>query len=119
MEVMLKEKVELADEIYTGKVVRDGKVAVLVSPGYGAGWSTWNREFPEMVFDPAIVKMLEDDMTVDELVTYCTLKYPGTYLGGLSDLEIQWVSKGSLFRINEYDGNESLEYKENDDWMIA
>ena len=24
------------------KVVRDGKVAVLVSPGYGAGWSTWN-----------------------------------------------------------------------------
>ena len=23
------------------KVIRDGKVAVLYSPGYGAGWSTW------------------------------------------------------------------------------
>ena len=25
------------------KVIRDGKVAVLYSPGFGAGWSTWSR----------------------------------------------------------------------------
>ena len=24
------------------KCIRDGKVAILYSPGYGAGWSTWN-----------------------------------------------------------------------------
>ena len=24
------------------KVIRDGKVAVLYSPGYGAGWYTWS-----------------------------------------------------------------------------
>ena len=29
-------------KLHIEKVVRDGKVAVLVSPGYGAGWSTWN-----------------------------------------------------------------------------
>ena len=23
------------------KVIRDGKVAVIISPGFGAGWSTW------------------------------------------------------------------------------
>ena len=39
------------------KVIRDGKVAVVVSPGFGAGWSTWAfrgeedyRDF--MMFDP-------------------------------------------------------------------
>jgi hypothetical protein len=26
------------------KVIRDGKVAVLYSPGYGAGWYSWNRD---------------------------------------------------------------------------
>ena len=26
------------------KYEKDGMVAVLVSPGYGAGWSTWNDE---------------------------------------------------------------------------
>ena len=26
------------------KIIEDGKVAVLVSKGYGAGWSTWNLD---------------------------------------------------------------------------
>lgn len=28
------------------KVIRDGMVAVIYSPGYGAGWSSWNRDYP-------------------------------------------------------------------------
>jgi hypothetical protein len=24
-----------------------------------------------------------------------------------------------LFKVNEYDGSESIEYKENDHWMVA
>ena len=31
------------------KVIRDGKVAVLYSPGYGAGWYSWNWNHPECV----------------------------------------------------------------------
>ena len=30
------------------KLIRDGKVAVLISPEYGAGWSTWNYDLPEI-----------------------------------------------------------------------
>ena len=26
------------------KYIKDGKVGVLVSPGYGAGWSTWGDD---------------------------------------------------------------------------
>lgn len=40
------------------KVIRDGKVAVLYSEGFGAGWSTWNEGMNELVFHPKIVNMV-------------------------------------------------------------
>jgi hypothetical protein len=100
------------------KLVDNGKVAVLYSPGFGAGWSTWNQEVPEIIFDPAIVKFVETDQWA-ELNTYVTLKYPGLYTGGMKDLAIAWVPEGTLFKINEYDGSESIDLKENDNWIIA
>lgn len=101
------------------KLIIDGKVAVLYSPGFGAGWYTWNREHPEIMFDPAIVQLVIEGK-FDELETFMTLKYPDIYLGGLHDLEVIWVTEGRLFRIDEYDGNESIEYKDEDEsWFIA
>lgn len=40
------------------KVIRDGKVAVLYSKDFGAGWSTWNDGLEELVFHPKIVEMV-------------------------------------------------------------
>ena len=42
------------------KLIVDGKVAVLVSRGFGAGWSTWMSDYPECVFDPVLAQMLID-----------------------------------------------------------
>jgi len=39
------------------KYIEGNKVAVLVSPGYGAGWFTWNFE-RELIFSRKIVKMI-------------------------------------------------------------
>jgi hypothetical protein len=101
------------------KVIVDGKVAVLYSPGFGAGWYSWNREHPEIVFDSAIVNLVIEER-FDELETFMILKYPDVYLGGLIDLEVMWVKVGRTFRIAEYDGNESIEYKDDDEgWMLA
>lgn len=100
------------------KLSEDGKVAVLYSPGFGAGWYTWNQEYPEILFDPAIVKMVEKKK-FDELATYVKLKYPDIYTGGMKDLRVAWIPEGTLFRIDDYDGNESIELKENDDWLVA
>jgi hypothetical protein len=100
------------------KLIDNGKVAVLYSPGFGAGWSTWNQERPEILFDPAIVKFVEADQWA-ELETYVTLKYPDIYKGGMKDLAIAWVPEGTLFRVNDYDGSESIELKENNDWIVA
>lgn len=100
------------------KLNQDGKVAVLYSPGFGAGWSTWNQEVPEIIFDPAIVKLVEKNQW-EELATYVSLKYPGLYTGGMDTLKVAWIPEGTLFKINEYDGSESIELKEDNDWMIA
>jgi hypothetical protein len=100
------------------KLIRNGEVAVLYSPGFGAGWSTWNQEVPEIMFDPIIVDFVEKEQW-DELVTYVTLKYPGLYDGGMRDLQILWLPEGTEFKINEYDGSESVEVKEEMIWLVA
>jgi hypothetical protein len=100
------------------KVIVNGKVAVLYSPGFGSGWYTWNQEFPELIFSPAIVKLVEQEK-FDELETYMELKYPEVFKGGMMDLEIQWIPVGTEFRINEYDGAESVELKDEVGWFTA
>ena len=49
------------------KVVRDGKVAVLVSPGLGEGWSTWaDKGFKEFaLFDHCLVELKENGGDTD------------------------------------------------------
>jgi hypothetical protein len=100
------------------KVIVNGKVAVLYSPSYGSGWYTWNQEFPELIFSPAIVRLVEQEK-FDELQTYMELKYPEVFKGGMMDLEIEWIPVGTEFRIHEYDGAESIELKEELNWLTA
>jgi hypothetical protein len=102
------------------KVVRDGMVAVLYSPDYGAGWSTWaSREIREAVlFDPAIVELVEQEK-LEELEVYVKLKYPSLFTGGLRDLQIEWIPEGTQFIVNDYDGNESIQKRDSTDWYTA
>lgn len=86
------------------RVVRDGKVAVLVSPGFGAGWSTWADE-DGAVFAPDVVAWVEagkPEIDEDEVFGHYG------YVGGLHDVQIEWVPVGTRFTIDEYDGSESL-----------
>ena len=99
------------------KLVRDGKVAVLVSPEYGAGWYSWHQ-IEELLYDPSIVLWLESEEP-DKIQNYLTLKYPNEYFGGLQDLSVQWIDQSAEFRITEYDGAESIELKANTRWLIA
>jgi hypothetical protein len=100
------------------KLVKDGMVAVLYSPDFGAGWYTWNTKMPELLFEPAIVQFLLDDK-FDELQTYVELKYPEIYKGGMMELTVAWVPENTQFRISEYDGAESIEIKDDTNWFTA
>lgn len=102
------------------KLTVGDQVAVLISYGYGAGWSTWNSEYAEqMLFDPKIVEMLSDNALSSEIENYCETNYPGGYFGGLNGLTVEFVPKGSEFRVEEYDGAESLMLKEEYRWYKA
>jgi hypothetical protein len=88
------------------KVIRDGKVAVLYSPGFGAGWYSWSN-IPECVFDPDIVAAVESGDR-HKAADIASAKWEGFYTGGADQLEIEWLPEGTPFRIEEYDGSESV-----------
>jgi len=102
------------NKVYEGEFTK-----VLVSPGFGAGWSTWNYGIPELLFDPVIVAMVEDGTSFETIEAYCNAKYPTGYFGGVADLEVVLVKTGSDFIIHEYDGSETLQLKDEMKWVQA
>lgn len=106
-------------EIKDGKYYNAaGLVAVLVSPGYGAGWYSWNSDITECLFDPEIVQAVIDE-DYDKVTSLAESKWPAGYWGGPRDLEVGWLSPGTKFRINEYDGSEGIVTYSNDDFLVA
>lgn len=99
------------------KLEKDGKIAVVYSPAYGAGWSTWNSEHREFLCMDADIAtaVLQGDQ--DKAVEIALREFPDmTTLGGEA-LMIQWVPKGTYFEILEYDGSESVRIFSMDDYM--
>lgn len=101
------------------KVIRDGLVAVLYAPGFGAGWFSWH-DIEDLVYDPVVVDMVEREKDPDNIVKYCVSKYSDShYYGGADQLAIQWLPVGTRFVINEYDGSESVLTEEDMNWGVA
>ena len=114
------------------------KFAVLVSYDFGAGWSTWCAHC--LAYDKRIVEFWlvhkDDEKWMKECEIYGSLSRPESdahkearefftnviglercpYMGGFNDIELEWVPVGCRFRINEYDGAESLELESEDIW---
>lgn len=94
------------------KVIRDGKVAVLVSPGFGAGWSTWNSEHRDfLLFDRQLVELAERQADTAEVDASMGKLFgeDEVYCGGWDQIVVRWLPEGTHFTISEYDGSESLE----------
>lgn len=93
------------------KVIRDGEVAVLYSPGYGAGWYSWNKDHAACLFHPKVVEMVEagrqKEITDEFMEQLLGVEY--FYAGGAVDLRIKWLPIGTAFTISDYDGNESVQ----------
>ena len=95
------------------KVIRENKVAVLYSPGFGSGWYTWNSDSEELVFNPTLVEMVEQgrrEEITEELCKELLGKAESDYVCtlGAHDLSIAWIPVGTKFTIQEYDGSESI-----------
>jgi hypothetical protein len=91
---------------------------VLVSPGYGAGWSSWCYNYEAAQFAAEykpIIKFLENggdknSKEFHELVENLENELADVgvdfYTGGARQLEVREVS--GPYRITDYDGSESL-----------
>lgn len=107
------------------KVIRDGKVAVIYSPGYGGGWY-YDHRIKELVFHPKLVELIEQDRKEEiteellaEILNVDMEKVSGLRFYSKKQLEIEWVDEGSVFTIHEYDGYETVVLRENHDWLTA
>ena len=96
---------------------------VLISPGYGAGWSTW--DCPGMALDERIIRAFECGISEEDMATLCvecgyTNRFgDAPYMGGFEDLEVVEVPSGVRFKIREYDGSEYIEYFDEDEWYYS
>lgn len=99
------------------KVIRDGKVAVLYSPGFGAGWSTWGRDHRDtLLFHPKLVEMVEAGKTseIDEALLESIGVPDEFYCGGAWSLRIEWLPVGTKFYVRVSDGFEEIIYAKED-----
>lgn len=102
------------------KVERDGKVAILYSTGFGAGWYTWNRRYPACQYHPKLVALVEKNASAKEIQAQAKMLFgEDFYTGGAADLTIAWLPVGTSYRIDEYDGAESIHVQSDSDWIIA
>lgn len=102
------------------KFIKDGKVAVVYSTDFGAGWYTWNlsvENSEHLLFDKIIVEnVLKNDMqsAYNRAEEIC----PDGYIGS-QNLAVKWLPVGTKFRINEYDGCETVETIDGIHWIEA
>lgn len=99
----------------------EGKVAVLYSPGYGAGWSTWcgSDEDEFLIFDKTLVSMALNKVSEEEVEKYLKKHNIDVYCGGWEDVEVEFLDVGTQFIIEEYDGNESITINTEINWNVA
>ena len=95
----------------------DGKVAVLVCPAWGVGWSTWLHD-KEAKFDPTLVEFVLASQW-DAAYQYAKETYPDCVQSTVENLVVFWVPVGTEFRICRYDGYEYIELKEEVSWITA
>lgn len=115
---------------------------ILYSPGFGAGWSTWNSstspEFQKwmLTYQPLIdalergEKLVPDELrfgmgddsekfhpALQQFIREAKEKFGEgyVYVGGAWNLKVGEVS--GPFRIDEYDGNESIVEAANETWI--
>ncbi len=104
------------------RVIRDGSVAVLYSPGYGLGWSSESPEsdVTALIYDPVIVGLVENarrtstgrklpDDVVCEIKARARELHPDAAGYGVETLKIEWIPLGCYFRIEQDDGYERID----------
>lgn len=76
----------------------------------------WGDDFTVEGWDDFYYRDIERD---DPILVQVVEKLGDKANGSCAKLRIEYVPKGTLYRITEYDGYESIETKEDLDWKVA
>jgi hypothetical protein len=95
--------VKKENRLYNGNMV-----AIIVSPGYGAGWSSWSKRNEELVFDADIAEAILQK-EYERAIVLAEEKYPDACTHGIEQCVVQWLRKGTVFQIHVTDGYERIE----------
>lgn len=83
----------------------EGRLGVVYSPGYGAGWSTWYNY--DIALDKRVVEAVLAGKKLNAEIM-AAWGYEGVYCGGANNLKVCWIPSGTKFMIKEYDGAEFI-----------
>lgn len=91
----------------------NGNIEILVSPGYGAGWSTWDYDYGvNLALDKRIIdfyKKYGQKASKEQLEEFLkNIGYENVFYRGWDQVQIFTVPKNCKFKIKEYDGYEEL-----------
>ena len=99
------------------KVIKDGKVAVLISNDWGSGFHTYGAPL-EAIFNPQLVELIENK-NYNEAMEFIKKTYPNVFVYDITRLHVEWVEEGREFYITEYSGLESIVFKDEVKWITA
>jgi hypothetical protein len=102
------------------KIEKDGRIAVLYSPGFGAGWSTWadDDQKEALCMDARIVGPFVAGDKAGAVAAAVTM-FPDLCIGGADNLTVMWIEKGKAFEVDEYDGSESVHVLGDRAYLVA
>lgn len=108
--------------------------AILISTGYGTGWSTANERnelaydcrviwFWVMHHDPEFCKKLMNPNSYEHFEAQTFFKvccgYDDVYFGGYENIQMKWIPVGTKIYIDEYDGLECIKKEADIDWICG
>ena len=95
------------------KIIKDGNVAVAISPAYGGGWSSEQKVDPmDAEFNRLFLYGRYDEAAA-------LARDRGLCDYGITSVKIVWLPVGTEFQIDNYDGAESLIRKDEQVWHKA
>jgi len=133
------------------RIERDGKVAILIHPSYGGGWTTWGLDLRvdtkfDPLTDPIIVAHVLGEKPITDAQCWAVANryehhmFPLTRYSSdlefdyeidiskseviagvrecIAELAITWIPIGQRFRIEEYDGSESVDFFDESSYRV-
>ena len=116
-EIIYCKEVRIPGKQYSKLITTDEHTIVLYSPSYGEGWSSGvpANIAHQLLFDSRIILFLSScDYTCDDKTYYEFMKSIMSHpripsFETFKNLYIKYIPENTMFRINEYDGAESVE----------